>query len=78
MMYGPIGRRGFLRGAAAGGAAAGIYCRMGGRAAGAPPLDVPSSLLFHSPPMRPFADDLPMLPIVRGDHLDLAAASATH
>ncbi|MBB5917811.1 FtsP/CotA-like multicopper oxidase with cupredoxin domain [Nocardia transvalensis] len=75
-MQGPIGRRGFLRGAGVGMAAAALSCRAI-HAAGAPP-GVASPLLFHSPPMRPYVDDLPVLPVVRGDRLDLAAASTTH
>ena len=80
-MSGPIGRRGFLRGAGLGVAAAAMSSRMAGHANAAPPTlppGVPSPLLFHSPPMRPFVDDLPSLPVVRGDHLDLTAASTTH
>ncbi len=69
---GPIGRRSFLRGA--GVAVAVMHC---GVAAADPPV-VQSPLLFHSPPMRPFVDDMPLLPVVHGDHLNLAAASTTH
>ncbi|WP_216892957.1 multicopper oxidase family protein [Nocardia alni] len=76
--YGPIGRRGFLRGASVGVAAAAMHCGVSDHAVADPPAGVPSPLLFHSPPMRPFVDRMPLLPVVRGDHLNLVAASTTH
>lgn len=37
-----------------------------------------SPLLFHSPPLRPFADELPRLPVVSGTTLALDAHSSAH
>lgn len=72
-------RRRLLRGVGVAMTAAAMYGRSGKRASAAPPTPrADSPLLFHSPSMRPFADDLPLLPVLRGDDLDLAAASTTH
>ncbi|WP_051194247.1 multicopper oxidase family protein [Nocardia jiangxiensis] len=77
-MDGPIGRRGFLHRAGAGLVAAGMYCRTANLASADPPALPPSPLLFHSPPMRPFRDEMPRLPVLRGDDLELNAATTTH
>lgn len=37
-----------------------------------------SPLLFHSPPLQPFRDELPRLPIVGGVEVSLEAHSAVH
>ncbi|AYJ47117.1 copper oxidase [Rhodococcus sp. P1Y] len=37
-----------------------------------------SPLLFHSPPLQPFRDELPRLPSLTGTSLELSARSATH
>ncbi|MEU6560076.1 multicopper oxidase family protein [Nocardia nova] len=71
-MYRPIGRRAILRGIGAGLTTATV-----GRAAADPP-DIASPLLFHSPPLRKFVDELPRLPIVTGDRVDLVAATTEH
>lgn len=67
----PIGRRAVLRGAVAG--------ALGGLAAGraaAQPFDSP--LLFHSPELAKFVDEMPRIPVVRGQRLELAAATTMH
>ncbi len=73
-MYRPIGRRAILRGIGAGLTTAAV-----GRAvAAAEPPGFASPLLFHSPPLRKFVDELPRLPIIGGDRLDLVAATTEH
>ncbi|WP_054814770.1 multicopper oxidase family protein [Nocardia arizonensis] len=72
-----IDRRRFIRGVGTAFAAT-AYGLTTARALGAPPPEVQSPLLFHSPFMRRFVDDLPVPPVVRGGGLDLVAASTTH
>ncbi|MFR9749669.1 multicopper oxidase family protein [Nocardia sp. 004] len=52
----------------------------GSRAGGQPlwPDGIESPLIFHSPEIEPFVDELPRLPFLRGDRLDLAATTTTH
>ncbi|WP_280303591.1 multicopper oxidase family protein [Nocardia neocaledoniensis] len=38
----------------------------------------PSPLLFRSPALEPFVDELPRLPVLRGDRLELVAGTTTH
>ncbi|WP_227978999.1 multicopper oxidase family protein [Nocardia spumae] len=73
-MYRPIGRRAMLRGIGTGLTAA-VAGRM---TAAADPPGFESPLLFHSPPMARFVDELPRPPVVTGDRLDLVARSAAH
>ncbi|MFD5177879.1 multicopper oxidase family protein [Nocardia sp. NPDC058379] len=70
----PIERRGFLRAAGAGLLGAALFETS---AAAAPPR-ARSPLLFPSPKVEPFVDELPRLPVVRGDRLDLVAATTSH
>lgn len=72
-MDGTIGRRGLLRGAVLG-TAAFAMSRNGIRARGLPP----SPLIFHSPDLPPFVDELPRLPVLSGRELELTAATTTH
>lgn len=73
----PIGRRAMLRGIGAG-----LTAAVAGRAATVTADPVPggfeSPLLFHSPPMQPFVDELPCPPVVTGSHLDLVATTTSH
>ncbi|MET8650500.1 multicopper oxidase family protein [Nocardia aurea] len=73
----PIGRRGLLRGIGAG-VLGSALTRGSAGAAPMPPPGVDSPLIFHSPKVEPFVDELPRLPVVRGDRLDLVASSTTH
>lgn len=38
----------------------------------------PSPLLFHSPDLEPYVDELPRPDVMRGENLDLAARTGTH
>ncbi|GAA5056069.1 multicopper oxidase family protein [Nocardia callitridis] len=69
----PLGRRAWLYGVAGGVAAALARPAF----ASAQPREMPSPLLFHSPPMAPFVDELPRLPFVTGDQ-ELTAVSTVH
>ncbi|MTE17347.1 multicopper oxidase domain-containing protein [Nocardia sp. CT2-14] len=74
-------RRRFLRGAGIAATSATLYAGTGGRVFGTPSTPQPGAenpLLFRSPSMQPFVDELPTLPVLRGDHLDLVAASTRH
>lgn len=71
-----IGRRDVLRGAGVA-AVAGVLGGSAGRA-GAEPLGIESPLLFHSPEVEKFVDELPRIPVVRGSRLDIDAATTTH
>ncbi|MBF6353840.1 multicopper oxidase domain-containing protein [Nocardia higoensis] len=71
-----IGRRDVLRGAgvvAAAGALGGLT-----RSAGAEPIEVENPLLFHSPAVEKFVDELPRIPVVRGSRLEIDASTTTH
>ncbi|CUU53625.1 Multicopper oxidase with three cupredoxin domains (includes cell division protein FtsP and spore coat protein CotA) [Parafrankia irregularis] len=76
----PMSRRGVLRaGAVAGwvGASAGVGWALNAgavRSWAAPPYP---DLVFHSPPLTPYVDELAIPPVVTGD-LTLAAAEGTH
>ncbi|MET9211430.1 MULTISPECIES: multicopper oxidase family protein [unclassified Nocardia] len=70
----PIERRGFLRAAGAGLLGAALF----ETSAAAVPPRARSPLLFPSPKVEPFVDELPRLPVVRGDRLDLVAATTSH
>ncbi|MFG3619283.1 hypothetical protein [Nocardia sp. NPDC047654] len=72
-----IGRRSFLHGVGAGFAGS-MLVRTRGVAEPLLPPGMDSPLLFHSPRVEPFVDELPRLPVVRGDHHELVAASTTH
>ncbi|WP_277835455.1 multicopper oxidase family protein [Speluncibacter jeojiensis] len=75
----PLDRRTVLRGFAAGAAGIALSSRPSGTAAAAPVAPAnPSPLIFHSPPMAPFVDELPPLPVIGGSRLDIDAVSATH
>ncbi|MGN2637834.1 multicopper oxidase family protein [Nocardia takedensis] len=69
----PIGRRLFLRGVGAGVLGTALSRTL----VAADPVAA-SPLLFHSPSVEPFVDDLPPIPVTRGDRLDLLASSTTH
>ncbi|MFI6219256.1 multicopper oxidase family protein [Nocardia salmonicida] len=73
----PIERRRFLRAAGVGLLAAALGESQVGAVPTAPP-GVRSPLLFHSPAVEPFVDEMPRLPVVRGDRLELVAETATH
>ncbi|MGW5312188.1 multicopper oxidase family protein [Nocardia thailandica] len=68
-----LGRRALLRGASVGAAALALTSG-GGRAGGGPA----SPLVFRSPALTPFVDELPRPPVVSGRSLELVAASTTH
>lgn len=72
-MNGSIGRRGLLRGAAIITAAFAMSWN-GIRSRGLPP----GPLIFHSPDLTPFVDELPRLPVLSGRELELTAATTTH
>ncbi|MGV9408851.1 multicopper oxidase family protein [Nocardia sp. NPDC003693] len=72
-MDGTIDRRALLRAGVLGSAAFALS-RNGIRAHGAPP----SPLIFHSPELTPFVDELPRLPVLSGRELELTAATTTH
>ena len=69
-----ISRRTLLAGIAAG---AGASALVGGRAVADSP-DLPRPMLFPSPRLTPFVDDLPILPRLEGSSLTIDAVSATH
>lgn len=69
----PIERRGFLRAAGAGLLGATLF---EATAAATPPVRSP--LLFHSPAVEPFVDEMRRSPVVRGDRLDLVASTTSH
>lgn len=77
-------RREFLRGALTVGLAAGFTALAGGpmRAAAQNrfhyPDGVRSPLIFHSPHLEPFRDELPVLPTLRGSELEVTARSGHH
>jgi len=71
-----IGRRDVLRGAGVV-AAAGALGGFVGKAA-AEPLEIKSPLLFHSPEVEKFVDELPRIPVVRGSRLDIDASTTRH
>ncbi|WP_024795788.1 multicopper oxidase family protein [Tomitella biformata] len=82
---GRVGRREVLRGLALGGAvlggglmAAGGAGLLGARRAQAESAEFRSPLIFHSPRLEPFADELPMLPTITGSALTLAARVGSH
>lgn len=66
-----LGRRALLRGAGIGAAALALPA---GLAGGQPA----SPLVFRSPALTPFVDELPRPPVVSGRNLDLVAATTTH
>lgn len=68
-----IGRRGLLRGMGIGTAVFAMSWK-GTRSSALPP----SPLIFHSPELTPFVDELPRLPVVSGRALDLTATTTTH
>ncbi|MEU0542124.1 multicopper oxidase domain-containing protein [Nocardia sp. NPDC005978] len=72
-MDGTFDRRGLLRGGIIGTAAVALSWN-GIRSASAPP----SPLIFHSPELTPFVDDLPRLPVISGRELHVTAATTTH
>lgn len=67
-----VNRRSILRGLAVGAA--------GAVAAGVPASGarLPSPLLFHSPPVRPFRDAMHRLPVWAGSSFELGASAGTH
>ncbi|MBM7458279.1 multicopper oxidase family protein [Rhodococcus coprophilus] len=69
-----ISRRTLLAGIAAG---AGSGLLVGGRALADPPK-MPRPMLFPSPQLAPFVDDLPVLPHVGGSSLTIDAVDAMH
>nr|WP_280346543.1 multicopper oxidase domain-containing protein [Nocardia neocaledoniensis] len=69
-----IERRRFLRVAGAG--LLGVVA--GESVAAAAPTAPPGPLLFRSPVVEPFVDELPRLPVLRGDRLELVAGTTTH
>jgi len=58
-------------------AAAGALGGAAGKAA-AEPIEVKSPLLFHSPEVEKFVDELPRIPVVRGSRLEIDAATTSH
>ena len=70
----PIERRGFLRAAGAGLLGAALF----ETSAAATPAPARRPLLFASPAVEPFVDELPRLPVVRGDRLDVVASTTIH
>ncbi|UGT55336.1 multicopper oxidase family protein [Nocardia asteroides] len=66
-----IQRRRFLRVAGAG-----LLGAVAGEAMAA--TAAPSPLLFRSPAVEPFVDELPRLPVLRGGRLELVAGTTTH
>ncbi|MGW0324650.1 multicopper oxidase family protein [Nocardia sp. NPDC003183] len=70
----PIDRRRLLRAAGAGLLGAALL----EIPVSAVPPGVRSPLLFHSPQVEPFVDELPRLPVLRGTQLDLIASTTTH
>ncbi|MFJ2837622.1 multicopper oxidase family protein [Nocardia sp. NPDC087230] len=70
----PIERRGFLRAAGAGLLGAALF----ETSAAATPAPARGPLLFASPAVEPFVDELPRLPVVRGDRLDVVASTTIH
>ena len=81
-MSGSVSRRTALRGlavaAVAAGAAALPVASTTRRAMADDFLRGQSPLLFHSPPLTPFRDELPRLPLIRGTEISLDAHSSTH
>ena len=76
-MYRPIGRRAMLRGVGAG-----LTAVLAGQAVAAadppPPGGFESPLLFHSPPLRRFVQEMPRLPVLTGSRLDMVASTTAH
>ena len=81
-MSGAVSRRTALRGlavaAVAAGAAALPVASTTRRAMADDFLRGQSPLLFHSPPLTPFRDELPRLPLISGTEISLDAHSSTH
>ncbi|MDV6232490.1 multicopper oxidase family protein [Rhodococcus cercidiphylli] len=81
-MSGSVSRRTALRGlavaAVAAGAAALPVASTTRRAMADDFLRGQSPLLFHSPPLTPFRDELPRLPLISGTEVTLDAHSSTH
>lgn len=81
-MSGSVSRRTALRGlavaAVAAGAAALPVASTTRRAMADDFLRGQSPLLFHSPPLTPFRDELPRLPLIGGTEISLDAHSSTH
>lgn len=73
-----IARRLLLRGAGVGALGAAMW-RIAPAVADPPlPSGADNPLLFHSPPVEPFVDELPRLPVLRGSELDLVASTTSH
>ncbi|OZC84718.1 copper oxidase [Rhodococcus sp. 06-412-2C] len=81
-MSGAVSRRTALRGLAAAAVAAGAaalpVASTTRRALADDFLRGQSPLLFHSPPLTPFRDELPRLPLISGTAVTLDAHSSTH
>ena len=81
-MSGSVSRRTALRGLAAAAVAAGAaaipVASTTRRALADDFLRGQSPLLFHSPQLTPFRDELPRLPLISGTEISLDAHSATH
>ena len=75
---GPVLNRRRLLGTAAGVAGAALVGAAATRAQSGPGSLGPSPLLFHSPDLEPYVDELPRPDVMRGDSLELAARTGTH
>ena len=75
-----IRRRTLLQGLGVGGLAATVGVLSPASSFGGPGsvADIDSPLLFHSPKLTPFVDQLPRLPILTGTDITLTANSTTH
>lgn len=75
-----IRRRVLLRGLGIGGVALAVGGLSKASSLGEPGsvVGIDSPLLFHSPRLTPFVDELPRLPILRGTTIDLTASVTSH
>lgn len=75
---GPIMTRRRLLGSAAGVAGIGLAGAAVTRAQDGPGSSGRSPLLFHSPDLEPYVDELPRPPVLTGETIDLAARTGSH
>lgn len=76
--HGPVMSRRRLLGSAAGVAGIGLAGAAVTRAQGGPGSSGPSPLLFHSPDLEPYVDELPRPQALDGESIDLAARTGSH